>query len=257
MPSASSKLLVERRGHVLLVTLNRPEVKNAIDTETARALARALDDFEADPGLSAAVITGAGGTFSSGMDLKAFAGGAVPLVGGRGFGGIAERPPNKPIIAAVEGNALAGGFEIVLSCDLIVAAADARFGLPEVKRGLVAEAGGLLRLPRRIPFHIAMEWALTGDFIPAPEAARLGLVNRLVPAGTAVATALDLAAKISENAPLATAASKQIIVESRDWPRGTEFREQSKISRTVRESEDALEGARAFADKRSPQWRGR
>jgi len=257
MPDGSAKLLVERRESVLLLTLNRPEVRNAIDTETATALAGALDDFEEDPTLRAAVICGAGGTFCSGMDLKAFARGEVPVDGARGFGGIVERPPSKPIIAAVEGNALAGGFEIVLSCDLVVAAEDARFGLPEVTRGLVAEAGGLLRLPRRIPFHVAMEWVLTGDAVVASEAARVGLVNRLVPADKTVATAVELAMRIAQNAPLATAATKRIIEESRDWPRESEFRMQSTISSAVRQSGDALEGARAFVEKRPPQWQGR
>jgi len=257
MSDGSSKVLVQRREGVLVLTLNRPEARNAIDTGTATALAGALDDFEADPGLRVAVITGAGGSFCSGMDLKAFARGEVPHGGERGFAGIAERPPVKPVIAAVEGAALAGGFEIALSCDLIVAAQDARFGFPEVRRGLVAEAGGLLRLPRRIPFHLAMEWALTGDFVPASVAARVGLVNRLVPAGEALTAAIELARAIGENAPLATMASKRIIVESRDWPRESEFSRQSTISRAVRESEDALEGARAFAEKRPPHWQGR
>jgi len=159
-----AKLLTERRDGVLILTLNRPEVRNAIDTETAWAISHAVDELEGDPALTAAVLTGAGGTFCAGMDLKAFLAGEKPSVGERGFAGIVERPPAKPVIAAVEGTALAGGFEIVLACDLVVAASDSRFGLPEVKRGLVAAGGGLLRLSRQVPFHLALEWALTGGF---------------------------------------------------------------------------------------------
>ncbi len=191
------------------------------------------------------------------MDLKAFLAGEKPSVGDRGFAGIVERPPAKPVIAAVEGTALAGGFEIVLACDLIVAADNARFGLPEVKRGLVAAGGGLMRLSRRIPFHLAMEWALSGEFVPAGTAGRFGLVNRLVPAGAAVDAAVALAETIAANGPLAVAATKQILVEARDWSRAEEFERQRAISVPVRESEDAREGALAFKEKRAPRWAGR
>jgi enoyl-CoA hydratase/carnithine racemase len=248
------KLLTERRGGVLVLTLNRPEVRNAIDTETAWAVSHALDELEADVTLAAAVLTGAGGTFCAGMDLKAFLAGEKPSVGVRGFAGIVERPPAKPVIAAVEGTAVAGGFEIVLACDLVVAADDARFGLPEVRRGLVAAGGGLLRLSRRVPFHLAMEWALTGDFVPAAQAERAGLVNRLVPPGTALTAAVELAAGIARNGPLAVAATKRILTKCRDWRLDEEFDRQREISVPVRESADAREGALAFKEKRTPQW---
>jgi enoyl-CoA hydratase len=250
----SGKLVTDRRGGVLVLTLNRPEVRNAIDTETARAISHALDRFEGDTTLTAAVLTGAGGTFSAGMDLKAFLAGEKPSAGDRGFAGIVERPPAKPIIAAVEGTALAGGFEIVLACDLVVAAEDARFGLPEVKRGLVAGGGGLLRLTRRAPFHLTMEWALTGEFVSAAQAERVGLVNRLVKPGTALPAAVDLAETIARNGPLAVAATKRILTECRDWRLDEEFERQREISVPVRGSADAREGALAFKEKRPPRW---
>ncbi|MDT4933896.1 MAG: enoyl-CoA hydratase [Pseudonocardiales bacterium] len=250
----SDKLLVERRAAVLVLTLNRPDVRNAIDTETAWAMSDALDTLDADPTLSAAVLTGAGGTFCAGMDLKAFLAGEKPSVGTRGFAGIVEQPPAKPVIAAVEGTALAGGFEIVLACDLVVAAEDARFGLPEVKRGLVAAGGGLMRLSRRAPFHLAMEWALTGEFVSADVAAKAGLINRLVTPGTALDVAVELAGTIARNGPLAVAATKRILTESRDWPIAEEFDRQRAISVPVRESGDAREGALAFTEKRPPVW---
>jgi enoyl-CoA hydratase len=256
MTATTDKLLVERRDAVLVLTLNRPEVRNAIDTETAWAMSAALDGLDTDASLFAAVITGAGGTFCAGMDLKAFLDGEKPSVGARGFAGIVEQPPTKPVIAAVEGTALAGGFEIVLACDLVVAAEDARFGLPETKRGLVAAGGGLMRLARRAPFHLAMEWALTGEFISADEAARAGLINRLVARGAALDAALDLAAAIARNGPLAVAATKRILIESRDWPAAEEFARQRAISVPVRESADAREGALAFKERRPPRWTG-
>jgi enoyl-CoA hydratase len=256
MTGATDKLLVERRDAVLVLTLNRPEVRNAIDTETAWAMSDALDRLDTDGSLSAAVITGAGGTFCAGMDLKAFLAGEKPSVGARGFAGIVEQPPVKPVIAAVEGTALAGGFEIVLACDLVVAAEDARFGLPETKRGLVAAGGGLMRLARRAPFHLAMEWALTGEFISADEAAGVGLINRLVAPGKALDAAVDLASTIARNGPLAVAATKRILTESRDWPTAEEFDRQRAISVPVRESADAREGALAFKEKRPPRWTG-
>lgn len=252
----SEKVLTERRGGVLLITLNRPDVRNAIDTETAWAISAALDLLDADPTLTTAVLTGTGSTFCAGMDLKAFLAGEKPSVGVRGFAGIVERPPAKPIIAAVEGTALAGGFEIALACDLIVAAEDARFGLPEVKRGLVAAGGGLMRLARRAPYHLAMEWALTGGFIDARTAADAGLVNRVVPSGTAAVAARALAETIAANGPLAVAATKQILTESRDWSRDEEFERQRVISVPVRKSADAREGALAFKEKREPRWTG-
>ena len=254
--TTGAKLLAERRGGVLVLTLNRPEVRNAIDTEIAWAVSNALDELETDQTLTAAVLTGANGTFCAGMDLKAFLAGESPSVGRRGFAGIVEQPPAKPVVAAVEGTAIAGGFEIVLACDLIVAATDARFGLPEVKRGLVAAGGGLLRLSRRVPYYQAMEWALTGEFVTAGQAERAGLVNRLVPPGQALATAVELAESIARNGPLAVAATKRILSECRDWTLDEEFERQREISVPVRGSADAREGALAFKEKRPPRWTG-
>ncbi|WP_151639268.1 crotonase/enoyl-CoA hydratase family protein [Noviherbaspirillum aerium] len=252
----ADEILTRTEGAVLIMTLNRPEARNAVNQALAEALAQALARYDADPTLRIAVLTGAGGSFCAGMDLKAFTRGERPSVSGAGFAGIVERPPAKPLIAAVEGYAVAGGFEIALSCDLIVAAENARFALPEVRCGLVAAAGGLLRLPRRLPYHLAMELALTGDTIDAPRAASLGLVNRIAPPGEALAAALKLAEAIAENAPLAVMASKRIIVESGSWPTESLFSRQAAIVDPVVKSEDAQEGARAFAEKRAPLWRG-
>jgi enoyl-CoA hydratase len=190
------------------------------------------------------------------MDLKGFLTGDAPYVDDRGFGGIAQRPPVKPIIAAVEGYALAGGFELVLSCDLIVAGDGAKFGLPEVKRSLVAGAGGLLRLPKRIPYHLAMEIALTGEHFPAARLYEAGLVNVLAPAGQALAAARELAGRIAVNGPLALTATKRVIVESADWDSASAFARQREIIDPVFTSADAREGALAFAEKRTPNWRG-
>jgi enoyl-CoA hydratase len=255
--TGTGKILVERDRGVMAIIISRPEVRNAIDAETAHGLAAALEELDRDPALVAAVLTGAGGTFCSGMDLGAFLAGERPSTEGRGFAGIVERPPAKPILAAVEGAAVAGGFEIVLACDLVVAAENARFGLPEVKRGLVAAGGGLLRLPQRVPYHLAMEWALTGEYITAERAAQVGLVNRLVATGTAAAEAAGLARAIAANGPLAVAATKRIIMESADWPRAEQFARQRAISEPVRASADAREGALAFREKRAPRWQGR
>jgi enoyl-CoA hydratase len=252
----SEPVLTEAGDGIAVITINRPQARNAINGAVARAMAAAIDELDARGDVRVLILTGAGGTFSAGMDLKGFLAGDSPVVPGRGFGGIVERPPVKPVIAAVEGYALAGGFEVALSCDLIVASEAASFGLPEVTRGLVAAAGGLLRLPRRIPYHLAMEVALTGDRIPAPQLHRAGLINRLVPPGQALAMATDLARRLSQNAPLALAATKQVIVQSADWPAAEEFARQNEITAPVFGSADAIEGAAAFAEKRAPVWRG-
>jgi enoyl-CoA hydratase len=252
----SDAVLTETDGAVLVITINRPEAKNAVNAAVAQGIAAAVEEFDGRKDLSVAVITGAGGTFCSGMDLKGFLKGESPWAEGRGFAGIVEQPPVKPIIAAVEGYALAGGCEVALSCDMIVASREARFGLPEPKRGLVAAAGGLLRLPQRIPYHIAMEIALTGDFYTAERMAELGFVNRLTDAGGALAAAKELALKIAENAPLALAATKKIIVESSQWPAGEVWTRQGEIVTPVFGSKDAQEGPAAFAEKRKPQWKG-
>jgi enoyl-CoA hydratase len=249
-------VLVTVDDGVAVVTINRPEARNAVNGEVARGLARATDDMDARSDVRVLILTGAGGSFCAGMDLKGFLAGDVPAVEGRGFGGITERPPAKPVIAAVEGYALAGGFELVLACDLVVASEAAKFGLPEVTRGLVAGAGGLLRLPGRIPYHLAMEIALTGEHFPAARLRDAGLVNRLVPAGQALAGARELAACVARGAPLALAASKRVIVESADWDSAGAFARQSEIISPVFTSADALEGAAAFAEKRAPAWRG-
>jgi enoyl-CoA hydratase len=250
------EVLVEQRGATLLVTINRPAARNAIDAAVTRGIAAALDELDARTDLSIGVLTGAGGTFCAGMDLKAFLRGEDVTLPGRGFAGITEAPPRKPMIAAVEGYALGGGCELVLSCDLVVAAEDARFGIPEVKRGLVAAGGGLLRLPRRIPQQVAMEYALTGDFFSAADAQRYGLVNYVTKPGEALSCALRLGERITANAPLAVAATKEIIVRSADWTSDEAFAKQAEIMKPVFESADAREGAQAFAQKRTPVWRG-
>ena len=250
-------VLTVRRYGVLVITINRPEARNAVNLAVSEAIAAALDELDGDDELRVGVITGEGGSFSAGMDLKAFARGERPYVEGRGSGGIVEGPASKPLIAAVEGYAVALGFEIVLACDLIVAASDARFGLPEVTRSLVAVAGGLLRLPRRVPYHLAMELALTGDFIDAQRADQLGLVNRLAEPGQALHEALELASKLMHNGPLAVRATKAIVSAAQDWTLEEGWARQGEIAGPVFTSEDAREGAVAFAEKREPVWRGR
>jgi enoyl-CoA hydratase len=253
----SEAVLTEADGPVAVVTINRPAARNAVNEAVASGMAATLDDLETQPDIQVIVLTGAGGTFCAGMDLKGFLTGENPLAGGRGFGGIVERPPGKPVIAAVEGYALAGGFEIALACDLIVASEEATFGLPEVTRGLVAAAGGLLRLPRRVPYHLAMEIALTGERVAAARLHQAGLISQLVPAGQALDRARQLAARIAANAPLALEATKRIVVESADWPSAEAFARQNDIMAPVFSSADAVEGATAFAEKRAPVWRGK
>jgi enoyl-CoA hydratase len=250
-------VLTERRGRTLLITLNRPDARNAVNAALAQGVAAALEELDNDDELAVGVLTGAGKGFSAGMDLKAFVAGESAWVEGRGFAGIVQGPPRKPLIAAIEGFAVAGGLEVALSCDLIVAASGAKLGIPEVKRSLVAAGGALLRLPRRIPYHVAMELALTGDPISAERGYELGLVNRVSEAGGAVDAALELAGAIEANAPLALMASKQIIIESPDWSLEEEFDRQAAISGPVFTSEDAREGATAFSEKRDPVWKGR
>ena len=254
----SDLVKVEIIEQIQIITVNRPDARNAVNYETAHELAKAFDELDANDNVTIGVLTGAGNTFCSGMDLKAFAlNGQRPLVEGRGFAGLCERPPKKPMIAAVEGYALAGGFEMALSCDLIVAADNASFGLPEVKRGIVAGAGGMLKLPSRIPYHIAMEAVLTGEMLPATRAHAYGLVNRLVEPGKALEAALDLARIIAANGPLAVQTAKKIVTESRDWRQADMFDLQRPRVAHIFASADAKEGATAFAEKRKPVWRGK
>lgn len=249
-------VLTDVSDGVAVITINRPEARNAVNGEVARGIAAAVDDLDARKDVQVLILTGAGGTFSAGMDLKGFLSGDSPAFEDRGFGGLVQRPPAKPLIAAVEGYALAGGFELVLSCDLVVASDEAKFGLPEVRRSLVAGAGGLLRLPKRIPYHLAMEIALTGEHYPAARLHEAGLVNRLVPAGQALDAAKELAARVALGGPLALTATKRVIVESADWPAAEAFGRQGKIIGPVFVSADAREGALAFAEKRAPVWNG-
>lgn len=250
-------VLVEHRGPVRVITLNRPERRNAIDHATAVLLERVIDAFEADPTAQVAILTGAGGTFSAGMDLKAAAAGQFPLTDKRGPLGITGAPIRKPVIAAVEGHALAGGCELALVADLIVASETSQFGLPEPKRGLVAAAGGVLRLAQRLPRNLAMEMVLTGEPLPATRLAELGLVNRLAAPGTVLEVALELADQILRNAPISLEVGKQIIVESPDWTVEEEFARQSDLAGRALFSEDASEGVAAFAEHREPVWKGR
>jgi enoyl-CoA hydratase len=250
-------VLTERRGNVLLITLNRPKVRNAVNAALAAGVGGALDELDADDELSVGVLTGAGGFFSAGMDLGAFMKGESPWFGDRGFAGIAQRSSRKPLIAAVEGFALAGGMEIALSCDLIVAAKGAKMGIPEAKRSLVAAGGALLRMPRRMPYHVVMELALTGDPLPAERFAELGLVNHLANPDGALDVALELAGRLAGNGPLALVATKRILQEQFDWDSAEMWEKQGAISGPVFASEDAKEGAAAFKEKREPVWKGR
>ena len=249
----------DRVDGVLVVTIDRPQVRNSLDLDSAVEFAAALDELDETDELRVAVITGAGGSFCAGMDLKAFATtGLRPEVPGRGFAGITRRPPRKPVIAAVEGHALGGGLEVVLSCDLVVAAADAVFAMPEAKRGLIAGSGGLLRLPRRMPLNVAMELGLTGRPFTAQEAHGWGLVNRVAESGAALEAALALAAEVLAAAPLSVELTKQLLTgPAAVLPWGEAFAEQDRLLDLLAASDDAREGAAAFIEKRPPAWTGR
>ena len=252
----SDEVLVERRGAVQLIVINRQEARNALNLAVATGIRDAVDELDADDELRAGVLTEAGGAFSAGMDLKAFLRGERPSFPGRGLCGITQTPPRKPLIAAVEGWALAGGFELVLACDLVVASTSARFGVPEVKRSLVAAAGGALLLAQRIPRAIALEMLLTGDPIDAERAAEVGLINRLVDDGQATDIAVKLAMRIAANGPLALIATKEIAVGGADWDGAEKWEKATALMAPVFGSEDAQEGARAFTEKRPPVWKG-
>ena len=249
----TNAVLTERRGRILLVRLNRPDARNAINSELSEGLGRALDELDGDPALTAAVLTGAGKGFCSGMDLKAFAASGPP----RGLARILEQGADKPMIAAIEGFAMAGGLELALCCDLLVAARGAKLGIPEVGVGLFAAGGALLRLPRRLPYGVAMEMVLTGEPITAEQAFDHGLVARLADPGTAVDIALKLAERIARNAPLAVAASKRLILASQGVTEEEFWTMQKPVVPSVFGSDDAKEGPRAFAEKRRPNWTGR
>jgi enoyl-CoA hydratase len=250
-------VLAETNNGVLTITINRPAQKNAVNRDVAVAVASALDRLDSDPSLSVGVLTGAGGTFSAGMDLKAFANGQTPILPGRGFGGITQAVVHKPLIAAVEGWALGGGFEMALGCDLIVAGEDAKFGLPEVKRGLIAGEGGVIRLPQRIPYHVAVKVLLTGEPLSASDAKQYGLVSELTAPGAALTGAQELATRIAANAPLALARVKDVLRETQGLNDSEAFKRQAENVSSLLTSEDAHEGALAFAEKRAPVWRGR
>lgn len=254
--SEAPEVITEVEDGVLIVTMNRPEAKNAMNKSQAEGIAAAMDRLEADNDLRCAILTGAGNTFCSGMDLKGFLRGERPSIEGRGFGGLTEWTPSKPVIAAVDGYALAGGMEMAMSCDLIVASAGAKFGIPEAKRSLAAAAGGLIKLPRQIPPRIAMELALTGDFIDAQRAYELGFINRIVE-GPALEGAKELARAVAANGPLALIASKKVIRQSHTWSDAEMWEKQAAIVMPVFASEDAREGATAFAEKRKPNWQGK
>ena len=251
-----SLVLTEVRGRVLLITINRPQAMNSINKATAEAMGAALDQLDDDRELAVGVITGTGKGFSAGMDLKGFASGEFPIAGDRGFAGIAQRSARKPLIAAIEGFALAGGLEIALSCDIIVASREAKLGIPEVGVGLFAGAGALLRLPRRVGLGQSALLALTGKPIKGEEAHRIGLVDKLTDAGGAVEEALALAETIAANAPLALAASKAVLVDGFTKPDAEFWQWQQKFFQEVFSSKDAIEGATAFAEKRQPNWQG-
>jgi enoyl-CoA hydratase len=255
--SDSDTVLVERRGAVQVVTINRPHARNALDAAVARGVAAAMDELDSSDELRAGVLTGAGGFFSAGMDLKAFLRGETPAIEGRGLCGITRTPPRKPLIAAVEGGALAGGFELVLACDLVVAGRGARFGVPEVKRSLVAAGGAALLLPQRVPRAVALELLLTGEPMDAGRAADVGLVNRVVDNGKALDAAVGLAEVIGANGPLAVAATKQIVQWVPSWTPEEMWDRQEDVVAPVFGSEDAREGSTAFAERRPPVWRGR
>ena len=250
--SDNNAVLTETRGRVLLITLNRPEAMNAVNTDLAQGLISAVEQLDTDDGLTAGVLTGNGRGFCSGMDLKAFATGGPP----KGFDQFLENGARKPLIAAIEGFALAGGLEIALTCDLLVAAEDAKIGIREVKVGLFAAGGALLRLPRRLPYAVAMEMALTGNPISADDSKSYGLVSRVTEKGGTVEAALELAEAIAENAPLAVAASKALIQAQQGITEGEFWELQKPYMASVFRSNDAMKGPASFAEKRSPNWTG-
>ncbi len=256
---AGGRVRYETEDHCAVITMDRPRARNAIGPELARGIEAALDRFEADEGLWVAILTGSPPVFCAGADLKAIgAGRGAELSTERGgFAGIVRRQRSKPVIAAVEGAALAGGTEIVLACDLVVAAEDASFGLPEVKRGIIAAAGGLVRLGGKLPVNVALECVLTGDPLGAPRAHQLGFVNQLSASGAALDGARQLAARIAANAPLAVRESRAIVVNSAGGEEERGWRETAEANQRILASADMREGVDAFIEKRAPRWSGR
>ncbi len=251
-----SDALVETTDGIMVITINRPDAKNAMNKAAAELIADAMDELDGNDDLRVGVVTGAGGTFCSGMDLKGFLKGELPIAKGRGFAGFVQQPPKKPLVAAVDGYALAGGLEVAIACDMVVANEEAKFGIPEAKRGLAAAAGGLIRLPRKIPQNVAMEFALTGDFVDAKRAYELGFVNRLT-SGGALEAALELANAINANGPLAVQRSKAVLTQSYLWSDEEMWDKQNEVLGNLFMTEDAREGAAAFAEKRKANWRGK
>ncbi len=250
--TAENVVLTERRGRVLLITLNRPDAMNAINRDLAQGLLAAVAELDGDDGLTAGVLTGTGRGFCSGMDLKAFAKGEPP----EGMDEFIQKGAQKPLIAAIEGFALAGGLELALSCDLLVAAEGVKLGIPEAGVGLFAAGGGLMRLPSRVGYSKAMEMAITADPITAEEGLDFGLIARVAPKGSAVDVAMELAERVAKNAPLAVAASKQLIRATTGLTEEEFWQEQRSYQGPVFTSNDAKEGPRAFAEKRPPEWTG-
>lgn len=253
---SAEAVLTETRGAILVITINRPKVRNAVNLEVAQGLAAALDQLTGDPALQVGILTGAGGYFSAGMDLKAAAAGEKVYVEGKGGLGFVSANTDKPLIAAVEGFALGGGFELALACDLVVAGKSVKFGFPEVSRGLIPGAGGVVRLPRQVPYHKALEFLLTGGSTSSEEFARLGLVNKLTEDGEALSGAIELAERISANAPLALAAVKRVVRETANSPEPEAFAVMESAIDALRNTHDFAEGAKAFLEKRAPHWSG-
>lgn len=253
---SEQSILTERQDHILVITINRPEAKNAFDDSAAQGMSRAVDELDADESLFLAIITGAGGNFSAGADLRAVSKGETASTERGGFG-IFKRPPKKPVIAAVEGFAVGGGMELCMACDMVVAASDAKFGLPEVRHNVVALGGGLFRTQRRIPHNIAMEFLLTGDMQSAATLQQWGFVNRITEPGKALAGALELAERVLRNGPTALAATKQVVRMSEDWTEAEAWERQMPVVKPALEAQDRNEGVAAFLEKRSPVWVGR
>ena len=255
----ADEVLYEVDGRVATITLNRPDQRNAVNPALTAAMNEVMDGFEGDADVWVGILTGAGETFSAGADLKAIAAGEAARIGAGkgGFGGFVKYPRTKPVIAAVRGFALAGGTELVLACDLVVASRDAAFGLPEVTRGIIAAAGGMFRLPRAIPPARARELILTGDRLGAEEAHRLGMVNHLVEADEVVPAARRIAERICKNAPLAVRESLAIARAALEMNEEEAWRRSNEASARIHQTEDAKEGPRAFAEKREPEWKGR